>query len=500
MNARHGCALLGLLLVGCGQGIGEEPTATALVSKQVSTQACTPGVAERVKVVIPPGTNPSPFNGPFPESLVDVQGTLFFAVNFNDGRSILWKSNGTESGTVPVKAFEATTPARRRDLSGLVAAGRGVFFQMWSPDTGNELWVSDGTEGGTHLVKDLMPGAEDSRLAHVTGLGGIVAFFRLIEVMSPPRTQVELWRSDGTSAGTVRVANFGVLASLQERDLKVDGALLFFLSDPSSGTALWRTNGTTSGTALVKRLDAGVVPVVDVSVLEGGEPGLFTLRDGPNTEVWKTNGTTGGTVRLDAFGKDVRMIGALSSGVYLTYPDPATRRMSLYRLSLGGGGKTTVAVLANPYVDLPDSDPYLQTSVVSGGKVYFSVAISSGGPSPRTVGLWVTDGTAAQTRQLPGFLSTSDMYWSPLYATGSGGVLFSAAPSNLSTTRPWVTRGTVATTAPVTQRVMQTASSPAEYTRSGSKIFFRANDETAAAQLWAVPANIACTPDGAANH
>src|ERR671910_2568869 len=42
-------------------------------------------------------------------------------------------------------------------------AGNGVaFFQAYQPATGRELWRTDGTEAGTYLVKDINPGPADS--------------------------------------------------------------------------------------------------------------------------------------------------------------------------------------------------------------------------------------------------------------------------------------------------------------------------------------------------
>lgn len=484
MHLKDAFALMCLGLMGC-----VEPDAAP---DTVKAQACAPGVAQRVKVVMPPGDDP-PWDEPAPENLVDAQGTLYFAVNFRDGRSALWRSDGSDAGTFPVKSFPAVTPRRNRGLGALVPVGSQVFFQVWNPDTGNELWVSDGTEAGTRLVADLMPGAADSSLPLPTALGGALSFFRLNPVAAG--TQVELWRSDGTVSGTVQVVNFGVLAALQGQGLRVDNALLFFLAGPGSGTALWRTDGTASGTSFIKRLDAAVVQPGDVRSADSGAPGLFTLFDGPNTEVWKTDGSPAGTVRLDTFGRGMRLLGALGSSVYLTSADDTTRRMGLYRLSLAGGGKATVKVLPNPYAGQEGTTPYLQNTASSLGRLYFSVAIGSPypGPSALRVGLWVTDGTTANTVQLPVELSISEYYWSPLYATGMGAVLFGGATSATAYNEPWVTRGTAMSTGQAAD-IAVGGSSPQGFTRVGERVYFSAKDDTFEPQLWSLPADLACPP------
>ncbi|NTX08755.1 hypothetical protein [Myxococcus sp. CA040A] len=492
MRVKSGLALCCLGWLGCGDAPLDATSREEPALAQVTAQVCS-GLAQRVKIVVPPGTPESPAFIVAPSGLVDVQGTLYFGVNFQDGRATLWRSQGTDASTVPVKSFPATTPARNRELGPLVATGNKLFFRVWNADTGLEPWISDGTEVGTHLVKDVTPGPGDSQMSLVTAQSGAVTFFLSVPLSSPPRTQVELWRSNGTAAGTVQVVNFGTEASLSSQSMRVGNALLFFLSQPDGGTTLWRTDGTAGGTAFVKRLDSGVVPVGDVGSTEDGGRALFTLHDGANTEVWKTNGTAAGTVRLETFGKSMRMLGSLGGFVYLTNADPATQRLGLYRVALAGGGKATITQLPNPFANQPDALPFLQEVARSNGKLYFSVAISSPSPSPRTVRLWVTDGTAAQTRQLPGFLSVSDEYISPVFATGASAVLFSAAPLT-AFTNLWVTRGTDATTAEVTTSPPLETSSPFGFARSGTRVFYAARDDTSRYQLWAVPANISCTP------
>jgi ELWxxDGT repeat protein len=75
-----------------------------------------------------------------------VNGTLFFVTD--DGtQQQLWKSDGTEAGTVPVEdSFGAT-------LQHLTAVGTRLLFS----GDGSEPWTSDGTSAGTHRVADIAP-------------------------------------------------------------------------------------------------------------------------------------------------------------------------------------------------------------------------------------------------------------------------------------------------------------------------------------------------------
>lgn len=483
MRMRFGWVLAGLSLVGCGAAQDMEPPAAQ--EQQVQAQACTPAMAAtKVKDVVPPGT-PSPAPGRrIPEWLTNVQGTLYFTVDPYQRTAGLWRSDGTSAGTVPVKEFPFAG-LDYRDFESVTAVGSRVFFTMNDPTVGSELWVSDGTAAGTQLVKDVTPGASGSTLSDLTALGGTLAFFRNVG------SAVELWRSDGTAAGTYRVMDFGSGSSRAYETLHTGGALLFFLQDATNGTRLWRTDGTAAGTQLVKRVDAGGPLVRATRVLANGT-GLFTLEDSSGTEVWRTDGTAAGTVRLDTFGKQAWLLGSLGPYVYLSTLTEDGERLKINRLSLSGGGKTTVTTLPNAFASQPDNTPYVQDSRESGGKLYLSMAIGSPGPAPRQVELWVTDGTAGGTRQLSQELTTADEYSSPLFDTGSGTLLFSSYDGDLGL-MPQVTNGTPAGTGRVTTSSAG-GDRPEAFTRVGNTVFFRAYSGTSGDALWSVPASVTCTP------
>ena len=342
---------------------------------------------------------------------------------------------------------------------------------------------SDGTASGTRFVRAFTPDVNGPSLRSATAINGRLVFFHLTQSAT-----TELWSSDGTSAGTVLVANLtGVLALYFNQTLQVGSGLLFFRSQ-GGGTALWRTDGTPAGTTFLRQLDAGAVSIAQVG--QAGDQGLFVLRDGTNQEVWKTNGTAAGTLRLDTFGQPVRLIGGLGSKVYLA------RDAQLYSLSLSGGGRTFITTLSR---DNADQTPYVQRAVASGGALYFSVALLGLSPMPDDVRLWVTNGTAGGTRELFRSLARSDDSSSPVFATGAGAVLFTGSPDG-TRTRPWFTRGTVATTGrlanvnvPVVIKL-----DPQPFVRAGSRVFFPATDETGLEQLWSVPASFSCPPGVAA--
>jgi ELWxxDGT repeat protein len=66
---------------------------------------------------------------------------------------------------------------------------------------GRELWKSDGTEDGTMMVKDIVPGVEGSEARQLVNAGDARLLLCLDDVIHGR----ELWVSDGTDEGTALV-------------------------------------------------------------------------------------------------------------------------------------------------------------------------------------------------------------------------------------------------------------------------------------------------------
>src|SRR5262245_22543749 len=104
--------------------------------------------------------------GPFPATsylgpFVRIGATTFFwAYDGGVTGFALWKSDGTEAGTVRVKDIRpypgSSSPELFVDVNGT------LFFAADDGVTGMELWKSDGTEAGTVRVKDIRPGSGSS--------------------------------------------------------------------------------------------------------------------------------------------------------------------------------------------------------------------------------------------------------------------------------------------------------------------------------------------------
>ena len=139
-----------------------------------------------------------------PTNLVEVGGTLYFAAFDGVNGRELWKSDGTQAGTVMVKDIRPGSLSSSPDK--LTNVGGTLYFTANDGTSGTELWKSDGTEAGTVLVKDITPGSGSySPPTNLINVGGILYF-----TASDGVNGRELWKSDGTEAGTVMVRTFGL--------------------------------------------------------------------------------------------------------------------------------------------------------------------------------------------------------------------------------------------------------------------------------------------------
>ena len=109
-------------------------------------------------------------------------------------------------------------------ITGLaVNAGGTLFFAADDGTTGYELWKSDGTSAGTVLVEDIYPGPTGSNPSALINVGGTLFFSA-----NDGTAGTELWSSDGTPGGTdiVEDIQLGPSGSSASRLTNVGGAPL----------------------------------------------------------------------------------------------------------------------------------------------------------------------------------------------------------------------------------------------------------------------------------
>lgn len=235
----------------------------------------------------------------YPSYMTNVNGTVFFWADDGTHGSELWKSDGTTAGTVLVKDInpgpQGSIPL---NINNLASFKGKLYFNANDGAKGPELWVSDGTEAGTMLVSDINPGANGSDPSMFTPFDDSLLWFRA----NNGATGTELFISDGTGGGTKLVKDIrpGATGSDLDHLTLVNGTLFFsaFDADVSfAGNELWKSDGTAAGTVLVKDIYPGILDS-DIDWLTNANGALyFAAKDDVHgVELWKSDGTATGTV------------------------------------------------------------------------------------------------------------------------------------------------------------------------------------------------------------
>jgi uncharacterized repeat protein (TIGR01451 family) len=187
----------------------------------------------------------------YDNELTDVNGTLFFTLYG------LWKSDGTLTGTVRLKDTSSIKHLTNVNGTPFGQPHDMLFFSAADTDGDEALWKSDGTLTGTVRVKDINPGPGDSRLCYLTNVNGTLFFF------ADDGSGMGLYKSDGTLMGTVHVKDILPGWWVNGRSTRrfrtsMNGMLYLGASGDSCGIELWRSDGTPTGTVRVANINPGL--------------------------------------------------------------------------------------------------------------------------------------------------------------------------------------------------------------------------------------------------
>ena len=347
-----------------------------------------------------------------------------------------------------------------------------LFFSADDGASGAELWRSDGTAAGTVLVKDINR-AMSSAPTSLKGVNGTLYF-----AAGDGVNGYELWKSDGTAAGTVLVRDIrpGSGSSFPSALIELNGMLLLRADDGVNGGELWKSDGTSAGTVLVKNIDgvgASSTPSLPTDV---GGTLFFRANDGVHgVELWKSDGTEAGTVLV----KDI-LTGSPSS-------NPS---------SLIDGGGTLFFVAGQSGNELWRSDGTDAGTVLV--KSFLPISGTSNIPSLTNVGgtiffpaidgvtfdrkLWKTDGTAAGTVLVKEWPFTGNLFFGGIAFKGN--YVFEVNDS-IHGREPWKSDGTTAGTVLLKDINPGSAPSIPNYmTDADGTLFFSADDGTNGSELW----------------
>jgi len=196
------------------------------------------GTSEGTKMVkdIYPGTESS-----YPDFLIEVNNVLHFSASSPSGSDI-WRTNGTENGTS--KAIKEGQGGIQRRC--LFTIGSKLFLQ--SVTNGSCLLGATDTSGVVITLKEIGKTNGRQMIHQITEYHGLLFFeFRDFD------GGTELWKSDGTEDGTIKISEFSStgIPRLICKFMILDDKLYFMVLDYEVKSELWQTDGTAEGTFIV---------------------------------------------------------------------------------------------------------------------------------------------------------------------------------------------------------------------------------------------------------
>jgi ELWxxDGT repeat protein len=311
-----------------------------------------------------PAANHLPFVDP--HSFASWQGKLcFVAFQETDSESGLWCSDGSTPGTIRLAGVQESfeTPAL------VVATPSRLFFA--SGETGEDLWVTDGTPGGSRRLADF------ERVS--------CSSFHPIECETPDVNSAvadgdaiyfethrtghgaEIWRSDGTEAGTRPLAELPPGSVIVQPPRRLGDRWIFPAAFSGQPATLWTAGEGFARAAPLTSCEGGECPAFRGFLTESptAPSQLFAGEDAAHgLELWVTDGR--GTRRLsDACPGSC----------------PGLRFEDYFAVRLG----------------------------VSAGRAWFRAYSNPEAPSDTGSELWVTDGTPGGTHRAAGHVAGNDI-------------------------------------------------------------------------------------------
>jgi ELWxxDGT repeat protein len=350
-----------------------------------------------------------------------------------------------------------------------------LFFAVNDGSNGSELWKSDGTSTGTVLVKDIISGSGSSTPDSLTNVNGTL-YFRATD----GTTGYELWKSDGTSTGTVLVKDIrsGSGSSTPDSLTNVNGTLYFRATDGSTGYELWKSDGTSAGTVLVKDIRSlGNKSFPELLTNVNGTL-YFRANDGSTGyELWRSDGTSSGTVLV----KDIFNGSGSSNSYRLTNVNgtlyfQANDGSTGHELWKSDGTSTGTVLVQDIRSGGGSSNP--GNLINMNGTLYFWANDGSTGYE-----LWRSDGTLTSTVLVKDIRSGFSSY--PGDLTNVNGTLFFSANHGGTGRVLWKSDGTSTGTVLVKEIPSGNISSNLfNLTNVNGSLYFQANDGSTGYELW----------------
>lgn len=357
----------------------------------------------------------------------------------------------------------------------LVTLNGVVYFRANDGVSGDELWKSDGTSAGTVQVKDINPGDNSGNPTNLTVVGSYIYFAANDGVNGS-----ELWRTDGTAAGTIMVMdiNPGISSSGPSNFTPIGTALVYFTaSDGTNGNEPWKSDVATKATSMLLDIQSGSATSSSSRFVYSGTgtTAYFMATDGAGSELWTTNGTS--TVRLSNINtsgnSNPNYLTMMNGFVYFAADDGGVANgIELYK---SNGAAPTLVSQIN--AGTASSNPF--NLEAAGLFVYFGATNGA----THGIELWRTDGTTT-TRLTDLNTAAGNSVFSVFPITAVGTNVYFYANANLGDgAEIYCYRASLGTTAIVNINPGSNGTAPSNPVVIGNFLYLRASQDGLGTEL-----------------
>lgn len=314
-------------------------------------------------------------------------------------------------------------PTKFKELNGT------LYFVAKTEKTGSELWKTDGTAAGSSMIKDINLGRASADISNLVALNNKIYFIATDDLEGG----YQLWETDGTAAGTKSVTHG---PSIPARALVATASRISFLVRTSTTVQVWTSDGTAGGTKLV--LD---IPTIDspANLAIVGDLVFFSVRQpgsGDDTRVWRSDGTPDGTFPVS---------------------EP-----------IDGDGAS------------PGGTPHPTQFTEFNGQLYF---LARGGPFDYQGGIMKSDGTSEGTVPIAGIFSSSRLFKYDAAVVHNGRLYFALFDDANYYYAIWSTQGTNATTRQEYEYYGNAYFSPSNMAVLGNSLYFTSGNANGGVSL-----------------
>ena len=170
----------------------------------------------------------------------------------------IWKSDGTAAGTTLVYAFETASGVTNVGVYYSVSThkknysveGNTLYFSAYNSANGKELWKTDGTTAGTFMLKDVKVGTGSSQTSGFCKIPSTTLF-----IAQSVGFESKLWKTDGTTNGTEQILVVEPFYIVNQDMVKLGDKVIFFAHNTVDGYEPYVSDGTAAGTFMLKNIN-----------------------------------------------------------------------------------------------------------------------------------------------------------------------------------------------------------------------------------------------------